>query len=136
MSTVPFSSRALLMAYLKIKGDRRLYWVRDVACLGAECLALGLYQQRGAIGAAGTRNTGAMSATCMTTLITVALRALVIRKSSPATGARKGCGLPRHARQSAPAFGAMFPIAADQSNALESNPGAFGLPANWSKRPN
>jgi hypothetical protein len=54
------------MAYLKQKGDPRTYWVRDASCIGAECLALGLYQHRGAAGASGTRNTGAISATCMT----------------------------------------------------------------------
>jgi hypothetical protein len=54
------------MAYLKVKGDKRSYWVKDAQCLGAECLALGLFQHRGAIGAAGSRNTGAISATCMT----------------------------------------------------------------------
>jgi hypothetical protein len=54
------------MAYLKQKADPRRYWVRDAKCLGAECFALGLYQHRAAAGASGTRNTGAISATCMT----------------------------------------------------------------------
>ena len=54
------------MAYLKQKGDPRTYWVRDAKCIGAECLALGLYQHRGAAGASGTRNTGQLSACCLT----------------------------------------------------------------------
>jgi hypothetical protein len=54
------------VAYLKQKGDPRRYWVRDAKCLGAECLALGLYQHRAAAGAAGSRNTGQLSACCMT----------------------------------------------------------------------
>jgi hypothetical protein len=54
------------VAYIKQKADARRYWVRNAQCLGAECLALGLFQHRGAIGAAGTRNTGAVSPTCMT----------------------------------------------------------------------
>jgi hypothetical protein len=53
------------MAYIKQKGDQRRYWVKDALCLGAECLALGLFQHRGAIGAAGSRNTGQLSPTCM-----------------------------------------------------------------------
>ena len=47
------------MAYIKQKGDSRRYWVKDARCISAECLALGLFQHRGAIGAAvGSRNTG------------------------------------------------------------------------------
>jgi len=46
---------------IRQKGDPRRYWVRDEKCIGTQCLALGLFQHRGAIGAAGTRNTGATS---------------------------------------------------------------------------
>ena len=49
----------------KTRGDPRRYWVKDAQCIGAECLALGLYQHRGAIGAAGSRSTGAVSPMCM-----------------------------------------------------------------------
>jgi hypothetical protein len=42
--------------YIKLKGDSRQYWVRDRECIGADCLALGLFQHRGAIGAAGSRS--------------------------------------------------------------------------------
>jgi hypothetical protein len=54
------------MSYIKQKGDRCRYWVKDRHCIEAQCLALGLFQHRGAIGAAGSRNTGQVSATCMT----------------------------------------------------------------------
>lgn len=54
------------MSCLKQKSDARLYWVKDAQCLGAQCLALGLFQHRGAIGAAGSRSTGAYTPTCMT----------------------------------------------------------------------
>jgi hypothetical protein len=53
------------MAYIKQKGDPRRYWVKDAQCLGAECLALGLFQHRGAT-MSGSRNTGDVSPTCMT----------------------------------------------------------------------
>ena len=53
------------MAYIKKKGDKRRYWVRDAQCIGAGCLALGLFQHRGAT-MSGSRNTGAVSACCMT----------------------------------------------------------------------
>jgi hypothetical protein len=55
------------MAYLKIKGKKRKYWIRDNDCLSAQCLVLGLYQRRGAGGmGAGSHSTGAVSACCMT----------------------------------------------------------------------
>jgi hypothetical protein len=34
------------MAWLKQRGDPRRYWVKkDARCIGAECLALGLYKR-------------------------------------------------------------------------------------------
>jgi hypothetical protein len=56
-----------MSVYLKQKGDQHRYWVKDRQCIGAECLAPGLYQHRGASGmGAGSHSTGAYSATCMT----------------------------------------------------------------------
>lgn len=55
------------MAYLKQKGDKRRYWVRDSQCLGAQCLALGNFQHRGASGMGqGSHSTGAVSPCCLT----------------------------------------------------------------------
>ena len=51
---------------IRKKGDPHRYWVRDEKCIGAQCLALGLFQHRGAIGASGSRNTGQLSPTCLT----------------------------------------------------------------------
>ena len=42
-----------------------LYDVRDAQCIGRECLALGIYQHRGAT-LAGSRNAGAVTPCCMT----------------------------------------------------------------------
>jgi hypothetical protein len=38
---------------IRKKGDQHRYWVRDEKCIGAQCLALGLFQHRGAIGCCG-----------------------------------------------------------------------------------
>ena len=47
-------------------GDTRRYNFRDKDCIGLKCWAPGLYQHRACSGtSAGTRNTGAYSATCM-----------------------------------------------------------------------
>jgi len=54
------------MAYLKQNNDSRKYWVRNQACIGAECLALGLFQHRRAVGASGRRKTGSTTPCCMT----------------------------------------------------------------------
>jgi hypothetical protein len=45
------------MAYIKQKGDPHKYWVVNAKCIGAECLAFGLFQHRGAT-MSGSRNTG------------------------------------------------------------------------------
>jgi hypothetical protein len=45
-------------------GPRSILAVKH-KCIGRKCLALGLYQHRGALGASGSRNTGAISACCL-----------------------------------------------------------------------
>ena len=45
--------------------DKKRYLVLDRDCIGRKCLALGAYQHRGAIGAAGSRNTGAFTLCCL-----------------------------------------------------------------------
>jgi hypothetical protein len=47
---------------MKYKGHE----VRDYECRYRECLALGPYQHRGACGASGSRNTGAITKCCLT----------------------------------------------------------------------
>jgi hypothetical protein len=54
------------MVYLKKKNDSRKYRVRNQGCIGAECLVLGLVRHRGATGRGGSRNTGAITACCLT----------------------------------------------------------------------
>jgi hypothetical protein len=78
------------MAWLKQRGDARRYWVKDAQCISAECLALGLYQPRGAIGAAPAVAAQAQYRQCAcATLITAALGKLAIRRSWPHDDARK-----------------------------------------------
>jgi hypothetical protein len=51
------------MSYLIKAGER--YSVLDHRCLGADCLALGCYQRRGAT-LSGSRNTGVTTLCCLT----------------------------------------------------------------------
>jgi hypothetical protein len=51
------------MSYLKKDGKK--YWVIGPECIGRTCLALGTFHHRGAIGAAGSRNTGSVSLCCL-----------------------------------------------------------------------
>ena len=53
------------MAHIRKVGTKELYWCVDAACIGRACLALGNYQHRGAIGAAGSKSSG-YSLMCMT----------------------------------------------------------------------
>lgn len=53
------------MAILRKKGDKAKYSVANRECIGCQCLALGLFQHRGAT-MSGSRNTGDYSACCMT----------------------------------------------------------------------
>jgi hypothetical protein len=51
------------MSTIKFAGAA--YDVRDRECIGRLCLQLGRYQHRGAIGASGSRNTGAVTPCCV-----------------------------------------------------------------------
>jgi len=53
------------MAHIRKIGDKGLYWCVDPGCIGRTCLALGNYQHRGAIGAAGSKSSG-YSLRCLT----------------------------------------------------------------------
>ena len=53
------------MSHLRMVKTKTKYDVRDTQCIGRECLALGVYQHRGAT-MGGSRNTGGTTPCCMT----------------------------------------------------------------------
>ena len=53
------------MANVRRKGFRETYWMLDRLCIGRKCFQPGPYEHRGAIGIAGSRNTGDISLMCM-----------------------------------------------------------------------
>ena len=53
------------MGAVKQKGKAGKYWVKDSNYIGCKCFAPGEYQNRGAIGASGSKSSG-VTKTCMT----------------------------------------------------------------------
>lgn len=49
-----------------VRVGKRNYFARDESCKQRRCWAPGEYQHRGATGASGSRNTGAVSRVCLT----------------------------------------------------------------------
>ena len=52
-------------AYIRKRGDKRIFRVVDLDCIGRPCLAPGTYWHRGAT-MSGSRNTGGSTDCCLT----------------------------------------------------------------------
>lgn len=54
------------MAQMRKVKTKTKYEVRDAKCIGRKCLVLGMYQHRSMLAGGGSRNTGGVTACCMT----------------------------------------------------------------------
>src|SRR5579871_3684099 len=54
------------MAHVRQTGRPGKYWVLNNKCIGCICFSPGEFATRGAVGAAGTRNTGQTTLCCLT----------------------------------------------------------------------
>jgi hypothetical protein len=57
-------AKGIFMSYVRKKGEKGRYWMRDRQCIGCGCFAPGTFQHRGAT-MSGSRNTGSVSLCCM-----------------------------------------------------------------------